>query len=117
MMRWIFLGLAFCLSGCFAVPILAFEVTCSVTSIAFRATDPDRGSRIVGDSTPSPLFPGVAEGARVDEQIKEDAPPLIVDKYQDAPLNPTLAMKRCEKNGAGPDTDCVDYLTQRADSF
>jgi hypothetical protein len=74
MMGWIFLGLAFFLSGCFAVPILAFEVTCSMTSIALRATDPDRGSRIVADSTPSPLFPGVAEGARVDEEIKEDAP-------------------------------------------
>jgi hypothetical protein len=116
-MRWIFLGLAVCLSGCFAVPIFAFEVTCSVTSIALRATDPDRGSRIVADSTPIPLFPGVAEGARVDEEIKEAAPPRIVDNYEDEPSTPALAKKRCAKNGAGPDTDCVDYLTQLTDSF
>jgi hypothetical protein len=116
-MRWIFLGLTVCLSGCFAVPILAFEVTCSVTSIALRATDPDGGSRIVADSTPIPLFPGVAEGARVDEEIKEAAPPRIVDNYEDEPSTPALAKKRCAKNGAGPDTDCVDYLTQLTDSF
>ena len=111
MARWIFLVLAFCLSGCFAVPIFAFEVTCSVTSAALgAATDSGYGSRVVSDSTSSQLFAGMAEDARSDEGIKEDVSPRSTTAL-------TMAKKACAKAGAGPDTDCVDYLTQSTDWY
>jgi hypothetical protein len=111
-MRWIFLGLAFGLSSCFAIPIAAFEATCELSSLALHATDPDRGEQFVSNSTPSPLLADLSAESRSDEEIKEDVLPATMAKPDDAPASPDLAETRCVKNGAGRNTDCVDYLMQ-----
>jgi hypothetical protein len=111
MMRWIFLGLAFGLSSCFAIPIAAFEATCELSSLELHATDPERGEQFVSN-TPSPLLADLSADARSDEEIKEDALPPTMTKDNDAPSSPDLAETRCVKNGAGRNTDCVDYLMQ-----
>jgi hypothetical protein len=117
LMRWIFLGLALGLSGCFALPVVAFEATCELTSIALHATDPDRGQEFVSNSTPSPLIADLSADTRTNEEIKEDVPPLIVNKHDGEPSSPALAETRCAKNGAGRNTDCVEYLTQASDPY
>jgi len=112
MMRWIFLGLAFGLSSCFAIPIAAFEATCELSSLAMHATDPDRGQQYASNSTPNPLLADLSSDARSDEEIKEDLPPPTMAQHNDAPPSPELAETRCAGNGAGRNTDCVDYLMQ-----
>jgi hypothetical protein len=79
-MRWIFLGLSICFSGCVAGPVLAIEATCEVVSLAARASDPDSAT---------PPTPSVSATAHTD----------------------------CAEPGAGPDTDCLDYMMQLSDSY
>jgi len=110
MMRPILIALVLSISGCCVAPILAFEVTCSVTAAALHATDPNYGSRVVSDSNSEQLFASVADGARSDEGIKEDVSPLFRTTLM-------MAKETCVKAGAGPDTDCVDYLAQPTDSY
>ena len=38
--------------------------------------------------------------------------PLIADKFNGEPLFQAEAKTKCAEDGAGPDTDCVDYMMQ-----
>lgn len=85
------LMLAFCISGCVVVPVLAIEATCQVASIALNESNPDLNAPLIEDHH--------GEG-------------LVVDTDGEDSSIPAIAKKECAKNGAGPNTDCVDYMTQ-----
>jgi hypothetical protein len=38
--------------------------------------------------------------------------PVIADKFGDEPLFQAEAKTKCAEDGAGPDTDCVNYMMQ-----
>jgi hypothetical protein len=38
--------------------------------------------------------------------------PVIDDKFGDEPLFQAEAKTKCAEDGAGPDTDCVNYMMQ-----